>query len=188
MFGDEFADFLLRIIQITKDPGSGRTDLDTSGIEACLDSVMTEVAFLDDRNQGVNIPRIVRTGGKAVFATDASVLVNHNDPIFPLPSRLNRAVDHTRGVITLIAEVGKKVTGDIGILSFFNNLYPGAIDSYGNAVFCLTGDRTGMATDAPPEIDHHPIPFLFDLAFLHLFSAPVYFLQKGLSIGEFIYI
>jgi len=116
------------------------------------------------------------------------VFVNHNDPIFPLPSRLNRAVDDTGGVITLIAEVGKKVTGDIGILSFFNHFYPGAIDSYWNAVFCLAGDRTGMATDATPEIDHHPVPFLLDFALLHLFSPPVYFLENVLSIGEFIYI
>jgi hypothetical protein len=149
---------------------------------------MTKVTFLDDGNQGVYIPRIVRTRGKAVFAPDAPVLVNNNDPILPLPGRLNRTVDDTGGVITLIAEIGKKVAGDIGILSFFNNLYPGAIDSYWNAVFCLAGDRTAMAADAPPEIDHHPVPFLSDLVLLHLFSASVYFLQKVLSIGEFIYI
>ena len=45
-----------------------------------------------------------------------------------------------------------------------------------------------MAADATPEIDHHPIPFLFDLALLHLFSASVYVFEKVLSIGEFIYI
>jgi len=134
---------------------------------------MTEVAFLGNRNQGVNIPRIVRTRGKAVLATDASVLVNNNDPILPLPGRLNRTIDDTGGMITLITEIGKKVTGDIRILSFFNNLYPGTIDSYRNAIFCLTGDRTAMAADATPEIDHHPIPFLFDLALLHPFSASV---------------
>jgi hypothetical protein len=90
---------------------------------------MTEVAFLDDRNQGVNIPCIVRTGSKTVFATDATVLVNNNDPIIPLPGGLDRTVDDTGGVFTLIAEIGKKVTGDVGIPSFFNHLYPRAIDS-----------------------------------------------------------
>ena len=146
---------------------------------------MTEVALLNDRNQGANLPRIVRTGGQAVFATDASVLVNDNDPVFPLPSRLDRTVDDAGWMITLIEEVGKKVARNIGIFSFFNNLYPRAIDSYGNAVFGLTGDRTAMAADAAPEIDHHPIPFLFDLALLHLKSSPVYFLEELLSIGRF---
>jgi hypothetical protein len=120
---------------------------------------MTEVALLDDRNQGVNIPRIVRTGGKTVFAADASVLVNNNDPIFPLPSRLDRTVDDTRRVFTLIAEIGKEVTRDIGIPSFFNHLYPRAIDSDGNAVLCLARDRTGVTADATPEIDDHSVSF-----------------------------
>jgi hypothetical protein len=176
MLGDQFGDFLFRIVQIAKDSGSGRADLDTGGIEACMDPVMTEIAFLDDRNQRVNIPRIVRTGGQAVFATDASVLVNNNDPVFPLPSRLDRTVDDAGWMIALIAEVGKKVTSNVWIFSFFNNLYPRAIDSYWNAVFCLTGDRTAMAADAAPEIDHHPISFLFDLALLHLSTTAVYFL------------
>jgi hypothetical protein len=185
MFEMRFADFFFRIVQVAKDPGSGRADLHTSRIEAGLDPVMTEIALLDDRNQGVNIPCIVRTGGKTVFAADASVLVDNNDPIFPLPSRLDRTVDDTRGVFTLIAEIGKKVTCDIGIPSFFNHLYPGAIDSYGNAVFCLTGDRTAMAADATPEINHHSVSFLFDFCLLHLRSSPVYFFEELLSIGRF---
>jgi hypothetical protein len=149
---------------------------------------MTEVAFLDNRNQGVNVPRIVRTGGQTVFATDATVLVNNNDPIFPLPGRLDRTVDDTGGVFTLIAEIGKKVTRDVGISPFFNHLYPRAIDSYGNAVFCLTGNRTAMAPDATPEVDDHSVFLLLDFALLHLSSTAVYFLLKVLSISEFIYI
>jgi hypothetical protein len=104
------------------------------------------------------------------------VLVNDDDPIFPLPSCLNRTVNDTRGVITLIAETRKKVARNIRIFSFFNNLYPGAINSYGNAVFCLTGDRTGVATDTTAEIDYHSIFFLFDFALFHLSSTEVYFL------------
>jgi hypothetical protein len=116
------------------------------------------------------------------------VLVNNNDPIFPLPGRLDRTVDDARGVFTLIAEIGKKVARDVGIPSFFNHLYPGAIDADGNAVFCLAGDRAAMTADATPEIDDHPVFLLFDFALLHLSSTAVYFLLKALSIGEFIYI
>jgi hypothetical protein len=88
----------------------------------------------------------------------------------------------------LIAEIRKKVPRNIRIPSFFNNLYPRAVDPDGNAVFSLTGNRTAMATDATPEIDDHPILFLFNFAFFHLYSTAVYFLQDDLSIGEFIYI
>jgi hypothetical protein len=32
MLGDQFGDFIIRIVQIAEDSGSGRTDLDTSGL------------------------------------------------------------------------------------------------------------------------------------------------------------
>jgi hypothetical protein len=87
---------------------------------------MAKVAFLDDRNKGVNVSCVIRTGSETIFAADAPVLVNDNNPIFPLPRGLNRTVDHAGRVIALIAEAWKKVAGDIGIFPLFNNLDPGA--------------------------------------------------------------
>jgi hypothetical protein len=125
MSRDQFGDLLFGIVQITEDPGSSRTELNTGWLQTCIDPVMTKVAFLDDRNQRVNIPCIVRAGSETVLATDAPMLVNDDDPVFPLPGRLNRTVDHTGGVIALVAEVGKKVTRDVGVFPLFNNLDPG---------------------------------------------------------------
>ncbi len=89
---------------------------------------MAKVALLDNGDEGVNISRIIGTGSQTVFASDASVFVNDHDPIFPLPGRLNRTVDDAGGVVALIAEIGQKVSRNIRILSFFNNLYPRAKD------------------------------------------------------------
>jgi hypothetical protein len=87
---------------------------------------MAEVAFLDDRDKRVNISCIIWARGEAVFATDTSVFIYDNNPVFPLPGRLNRTVDDAGWVITLIAEVRKKMTCNVWILSFFNNLHPRA--------------------------------------------------------------
>jgi hypothetical protein len=89
---------------------------------------MAKVAFLDDRNKGVNVSRIVWTGSETIFATDAPVFINDDNPIFPLPGGLDRTVDHARRMIALIAEAGEKVSCDVGIFPFFNNLDPGAKD------------------------------------------------------------
>jgi hypothetical protein len=86
---------------------------------------MAKVAFLDDRNKGVNVSCIVGTGSETIFATNAPMLVNNDNPIFPLPGGLNRTVDHAGGVVALIAETGKKVPGDVGVFPFFNNFDPG---------------------------------------------------------------
>jgi hypothetical protein len=88
------------------------------------------------------------------------MFINDDDPVFSLPSRLNRTIDDTGGVITLIAEVREKVSRNIRILSFLNNLDPRPEDSYRNAVFCLTGDRTAMTADAASEVDHHAKSFM----------------------------
>jgi hypothetical protein len=125
LFGDQLGDFLFGIVQITEDPGSGRTDLNTGRLQACIDPVMAKVAFLDDRNKGVNVSRIVGTGSETIFAANAPMLVNNNNSVFPLPGGLNRTVDYAGRVVALIAEARKKVPRDVGVFPFFNNLDPG---------------------------------------------------------------
>jgi hypothetical protein len=134
-----------------------------------MNAMMAEVALLDDGDQGIDVPRIVRTGGETVLATDASMFIDDDDAIFPFPGRLDRTVDHARRVVTLIAEGGEKVPRRVRILPLFDNLHPGTEHPQGNMVFCLAGDGTAMATDTPSKIDHHRIPLLVHpvLRFLH---------------------
>jgi hypothetical protein len=65
--------------------------------------MVAEIAFLDDRHEGVDIPGVVGAGSQTVFATNASMLVNDYDPVFPLPCCLHGTIDDTRGMIALIA-------------------------------------------------------------------------------------
>jgi hypothetical protein len=124
MLGDQFGDFIFRIVQVAENSGSGRTDLDAGWLQSRIDPMVAEIAFLDDRHEGVDISGIVRTGSQTVFATDAPVFVNDNDSIFPLPCCLDGTIDDTRWMIALIAKGGEEVACDIGVLPLFNNLHP----------------------------------------------------------------
>jgi len=131
--------------------------------------MVAEVAFLDDRDERVDVSGIIGAGGKAVFAADTAVFIDDDDAVFPFPCRLNRTIDHARGVLALIAEAGKEVAGKVGIPPFFDNLHPGSKYAQGNAVFGLAGYGATMAADAASEIDQHGISFVGRL--LHLSSA-----------------
>lgn len=179
MLGDQLGDFILRIVQVAENPGSGRTDLDAGRLQPRIDPMVAEIAFLDDRHEGVDIPGIVRTGGQAVFAADAPVLVNDHNPVLPFPCCLNGTIDDARRMIALIAQGGEEVASDIGVLPLFNNLHPCTKNPHRNTVLRFTGNRTAMAPDATPEIDYHGIPFLLDLALLHLRSMPVYLYRRA---------
>ena len=126
MLGDQLGDLLVGIVQVSEDPGPRRTDLNTGRLQACMDAMMAEVALLDDGHQGVDVSRIVGTGGQAVFAADAAVLVDDDDAVFPFPGRLDRTIDDTGRVIALIAEAREKVPRDVRVSSLFDDLDPGA--------------------------------------------------------------
>jgi hypothetical protein len=187
VFGDHLCDFFIGVVQVPEDPGPPRADLDAGRFQASVDPVLAEVALLDDRNQGIDISGIVRAGGKTILASDTAVFVDDDDAVFPLPGCLDRAVDDAGRTITLVAEAGEKVAGDIGVPPLFDDLHPGAIHAKGNAIFRLAGHRTAVTANAPPEIDDHGISFFVGRGFHRLYGFGFYYPTKTLSIGESIY-
>ncbi len=128
---------------------------------------MAEIAFLDDRHEGIDISRIIRAGGETVFAPDASVFVDDYNPVFPFPRGLDRTIDDAGWMITLIAESGEKVARDVWVLALLNNLHPRAKNPQGNSVLRLAGNRTTMTANAAPEIDHHGVSLLTSVFLVH---------------------
>ena len=124
MLGDQLGDLVFRVIQITEGSGSGWAGLDAGRLQARIDPVVAEVAFLDDRHEGVDVSRVIRTGSETVFAPDASVLVYDHDPVFPFPRCLHRTIDDAGRMVALIAKSGEKVACDVGVFPLFNNLHP----------------------------------------------------------------
>ena len=178
MPGYQFGDLIIGIIQIPENSRPGGTDLNTGWFQTCIDPVMAEVTLLNDRDQGVNVSGIVRARGETIFTTDTAMLIDNDDSVVPFPGCLDRAIDDTGRVVTLIAESRKKVACNVWISALLNNLHPGAKHPKGNTVFCLTGHGTTVATDAASEIDHHSIPFLARLLFHCSFRLKFSFLER----------
>jgi hypothetical protein len=88
--------------------------------------VVTPVTFLDDGDQGVNMPGVIRTRGDTVFASDASVFIDDHNSVVLFPGGLDGTVDHTRGVVAIITEGGEKMPADVRVLTFLDDLDPGA--------------------------------------------------------------
>ncbi len=130
---------------------------------------MAKITLLNDRNEGINIPGIVRARGETVLTTDTPMLIDDDNSVFPLPCRLYGAIDHAGRVVALIAEHREEVPGRVGIPSLFNDLYPGTKHPQRHMVFSLARDRAAVATDAAPEVNDHRIPFLVHCVprFLH---------------------
>ena len=168
VFGDQFGDLFVGIIYISEDSRPGRTDLNAGRLQARGDPVMAEITLLDNGDKRVDIPRIVRARGQAVFTADTAMLINYDDPVFLFPGGLDRAIDHAGGVVALITESGKKMASDVRVSSLLNDLYPGAKHPKGNPVFRFTGYGAAVTTDASPKINGHCVSF-FVLCLFHDF-------------------
>jgi hypothetical protein len=88
--------------------------------------MVTPVTLLGDGDDGVNVPGVIRTRGDTVFAADTSVFIDDHNPVVLFPGGLDGAVDHTRGVVAIITEGGEKMPAYVRVLTFLDDLDPGA--------------------------------------------------------------
>jgi len=95
---------------------------------------------LNDRDEGVSMPGVIRTRGDTVPASDTSVFVDDHNPVISFPGGLNGTVDHTRGIIAIITEGGKKMPADVRVLTFLDDLDPGAEYTQWDVVLRLARD------------------------------------------------
>jgi hypothetical protein len=126
--GEQFGDLFFRIIQVPKNSGFRRTNLYAGRVESCINPVIAEVTLLDDRHEGIDIPGVVRTGGKTIFASDTPVFIDDDDSVLLFPGGLDRTIDDAGRMVALIAERGKKMACDVRVSSLFDDLHPRAID------------------------------------------------------------
>ena len=64
----------------------------------------------------------------------------------------------------MIAQPGQETAANVRIYALFDILHPGPVLTHRDIEFTFTGDRTGMATDAAPDIDDHAILFALSRA------------------------
>ena len=124
MLRDQFGDLFLRIVQVSKNSGPYGADLNTRRLQTCIDPVMAKITLLDDRHEGVEISGIIWASGHTISATDTSMFVDDDNPVFPFPGCLNRTVDDTRRGIALVTKRREKVARDVWIPTLFDNFHP----------------------------------------------------------------
>ncbi len=122
---DDVTNFAIRIEKVPEFSRSRWTGFDTRWISPCPHSLDAESALFDGRlhprpipqvvDRGVNLllwnvwfcpvenPPFIGAGCNAVPATDAPVVVHHDDAVGFLPGGVDRADFHARGVLTLLA-------------------------------------------------------------------------------------
>ena len=96
----------------------------------------------------VDVKRIIGAGLHTGFATNAAVVIEIDNSIFPRVERLHRAYLHTGRVRTVIAAHYGEDSPSIGKLSLFNLFNIGSVDADGNIVFAFTGRGASVTTDA----------------------------------------
>jgi len=122
---DDIPDFAVRIEEVAKFSGPGGACLHTGRISSLPYPLNTEGALIDSTFHPGSVPEVmdggidllfwnvwigpiedsplVGTGGDAVSASDAPVIINDHDPIGFLPCGVDRADLDAGGVLTLLA-------------------------------------------------------------------------------------
>ena len=119
-----------------------------------------EIAFFGEPGDRVEKSCIVRTSLDAIFASDTLSAVDDDDTVlFPLVGGSRRANINALRVATVIAEPGKIVPRDVGIITFFGIFNPGTGNPQRHVKFGLAGDAAGMASDTTAGIDEHAVLF-----------------------------
>jgi hypothetical protein len=165
------------VIQIAEDPAFGGAGHNTGGIETLIDTVDAKVTLHYDAFRIVLLAllerrltlrkisvllfvegtRTVRTSLHAAPATDAEVVVDENNAVFPLGCRAGWANLHASRVAAMVTEYRQKDSPRRRILShlFLQNF--AKENSRRRSVLRFTGHRTSVAADADIEINAHPI-------------------------------
>src|SRR3990172_6148813 len=161
--GDETGDFAFGVGHVSKHAGPAGTGVDTRRHHPAAPPVKAEGAFLHDFLDGVHVPGVVRTGGHAILAADAAVLVDHDDAVGPAVGRFHGAHAQASGTLAVVAQAGDEDTPYVGVRPFLYGLDPGPVDSEGNIVFTLAGNGAGVTAQAAPQVNEHGVAFAFFL-------------------------
>src|SRR4030042_426928 len=162
--------FFPRIEKISEYPCSGGTSFHAGRLEPCIYPVRTEGTLLNDLLDRMDIPNRIRTSHHTIPASDTGMGIDDDDAIFPFKRGFGRTNGYTAWTVTVITENRQKGLSYVGIRTFLNLFDPCWPYPEGNPVLHLAGHFTGMATDAPPKINHHAV---FDLIHLFLQGAGV---------------
>jgi hypothetical protein len=116
-----------------------------------------EITFRGGMGMGIYIKRIVRAGLHTGFTSNATFIIKIYDPVRSFEERCGRADMNAGGIITVVTAKNRKMSSGIRKFSFLDIFYPGSIDSEGDLILFLAGNRTSMTTDAFTMVDEETV-------------------------------
>jgi hypothetical protein len=127
----------------------------------------------------IDVKSIIWAGLHAGFATNAAVIVEIDNSVFPRIKRLHWADLNTGCVGTMIAAHYGEDSPCIGKLSLFNLFNIGSVDTDGNIVLTFTGRGACVTTDAFSIVNNKSVSHWKEASF-----RLVDFLRKENSVGQ----
>src|SRR5216684_7926463 len=118
--GKQVSDLCVGVVHVAGDNGVYRTDDDTGGFDADFYSVSAVVAFGGRVGVGIDIECVVRASLGACLATDATVIVEIDNPIRSGIERGDRADLHAGCVGAVVTAVNGEQTAGVRIDTFLN--------------------------------------------------------------------
>lgn len=163
------------VIKVAIHPGPCRAYLDTGRIEAFLEPVVAEGAFVHDAFFREDIPASIRTGLYAIPAADAIVLIDQHDSFRAFKGGADRTDLHTGRFVAVVAHLGdKERLEDILIGNLLGKAVYASVGRF-HLHFHIVGD--GILLHPGPEVERFLRDVIFKLARLGALSAANAFLQ-----------
>ncbi len=104
------------------------------------------------------LPGLIGAGFNTVCATDASIIVDRDNPIGAFLGRCCRADIGTGWIQTMIAADRNKGPVNIWERTGFKVQYLAPLHSRSRGIGMLAGSRAGLATDATVDVSNHDVP------------------------------
>jgi hypothetical protein len=156
IFDNVLGDFTVWVIEVPEHPNPCHAGRHTGWFLTLLYKFDTKTTFFNVTLFFDN-PDIIRTGGNAIFAANALILVHEDHPILSFMRGSCGADLHAWRIITMLALDRQEFTcivGEIPVFPFFKMII-GLL--FLKAVLVMAGNTTGVTAYALCFIDHHSI-------------------------------
>jgi hypothetical protein len=146
-----------RVVQVADEDGLHRADGDAGRLEADVQPVGAEVAFLGGVVLWVDEDRVVGAGRDARLAADAGTLVEVDDPVVPLVHGRCRTGGHARRVRALVAPGHLKGAPHLRERANLRGFHIGPGHPERDLVLAFAGRRACVTANAGILVEHlHP--------------------------------
>src|SRR6266849_1707592 len=149
--------FTFRIAQVSRNDRVFRTHDHAGGFQSNFSAMRTEMALGGSAIIWIHIYRIVRTSLHAGFATNATVGIEIDNPVFALVHRSHGTDGDARRLLAMVAARDLKYAARVREHAFLDVLDPGPVHAHRHLILGFTRHCAGVTSDALAVIDYESV-------------------------------